>query len=393
MTSRVFLLLAATFATGAAYAADQSIPGAGNSDANRIASQSKIVTAAQRTLMDSARSLRDQKLRQETLDAFSPSACVRHRVGVGTKEKKAILLALVDAGFVSMADASGWGPGALNGVFPPLVGEEGKCPTLSQPFLAAPANDFHSHHSHPGGLATHTAQNVRTARSLASSYAETYQESSALDLDLVVGAPLWHDWAKAMVFQWNADGSEFAQLTIAKIGAHHILGLAEAMARGLSPAHVAAQASVHTPPNSTGNLATVVGYIKAAAIIAQVNPVKAGYLIVDSSGNARLPSIKHLGDIDSPTSGKLSVPAELVIAHVSDADWALGDSAISIAEALLARLAERFGHAPTDSDYNTAFRNVVLSELTAEKIQFVFQRDGLDAVAKLLEGLKQRKRI
>ncbi|MDB4986890.1 MAG: hypothetical protein JWN04_2068, partial [Myxococcaceae bacterium] len=31
-----------------------------------------------------------------------------------------------------------------------------------------------------------------------------------LDQDVIVAAPLWHDWAKPIVFQWNADGSESA---------------------------------------------------------------------------------------------------------------------------------------------------------------------------------------
>jgi hypothetical protein len=30
-----------------------------------------------------------------------------------------------------------------------------------------------------------------------------------IDQDVIVGAPIWHDWAKTMVFQWNSDGSEF----------------------------------------------------------------------------------------------------------------------------------------------------------------------------------------
>ena len=51
-----------------------------------------------------------------------------------------------------------------------------------------------------------------------------------------------------MVFQWNADGTEFSELNFGGIGqtdiygtvgdsrtrAHHILGLAEAMARGMA---------------------------------------------------------------------------------------------------------------------------------------------------------------
>jgi len=392
MNLKLASLLAVTLAAGSAFAADQSQPGAGNTDAFRAASQSRPAQAAVRYVLDSAQSLHDPKLRKETLDSLNQSTCVHHRANLGAQEKQAILDKLVSAGFVSSSDATSWGPGALNGVFPPVLSDGGSCPRLPQPFIASPGSGFHGHHSYPGGLAVHTAFNTRSARSFADNYAENYQDSEGLDRDLIVGAPIWHDWAKPLVFQWNADGTEFAQITIAKTGSHHILSLAEAIARGLSVAHVATQASAHTTP-SEGTESTVVGYIQAAAIIARVNPVSAGYLVTDSSGALRLPVVKHLGNIDLIAAGQFNMLAEYVVDNLSDSDWIYTEPAVSISEVVLSTLASRFQHATTDADYNTAYRNVVLSQLTAERIQFVFQRDGLEAVAKLIDSLKRLGRI
>ena len=33
-----------------------------------------------------------------------------------------------------------------------------------------------------------------------------------IDQDIAIGTPIWHDWAKQMVFQWNADGSEYTEM-------------------------------------------------------------------------------------------------------------------------------------------------------------------------------------
>src|SRR5215475_2037046 len=117
-----------------------------------------------------------------------------------------------------------------------------------------------------------------------------------IDQDVIVAAPIWHDWGKSIVFQWNADGSEFPELNFggngvtdglggtagnAKTGAHHIISVAESMSRGLSPAFVITQASAHSNPTS-GNEYKVVNWIRAAAIMAQIDPVARGYLMVDA---------------------------------------------------------------------------------------------------------------
>jgi hypothetical protein len=398
MNAKIVSALAAAALATSTHAADQSVPGAWNAAALRIASDSDVARAALQYVTEQARSIHDPQVRRETLDALDPATCVHHRRGVGPTEKQAILASLVAAGFVSASDAAGWGPGALNGVFPPVVDEGTSCPHLPQPFLAAPGGGFHGHHSYPGGLAIHVAMNTRSSLSYAENYDANYTLAGrgdgehGLDRDLAAAGPLWHDWAKPMVFQWNADGAEFAQMNIAGTGSHHILGLSEAMARGLPADFVVAQASAHSTP-SEGNEALVVGWIRAAAIIARVDPLARGYLFTDSAGKLRLPPVQRLGDVDLLAAGQLNLMAEYVLDSLSDGDFILTEPELSIAEALVAKLAPRFGYDPTAPEYNVAYRNVVFAELTAERIAAVYQRSGLDAVAHLVEGLSRQGRI
>src|SRR5262249_50216953 len=124
----------------------------------------------------------------------------------------------------------------------------------------------------------------------------------AAEQDLLIAAPIWHDWAKIIVFQWNADGSEFQELGLggngktdkdgapglSKTGAHHVLGVAETMARGLPAKFVITQASAHSAP-ALGNEFRLINWLRTAAIIAQVDPVAKGYLVRDANGKYALP--------------------------------------------------------------------------------------------------------
>lgn len=259
--------LASTFVVHPAFAVDQTTPGAGNAAAVALAGKSPMVRSAHAFLRGRAASLHDKALRDATLDAIdNPNTCIQHRAGVDTAEKNRLILRLRDAGLVDMADDQRF-PGGLNaGVFPPVLDDGSACPKLPQSFFSAPGSVFGGHHSFPGGLAVHESFNEMSAVSLAAGYRRVYGHSNAqglpelatsasapadrgffVDEDVVAGAPLWHDWAKAIVFQWNADGTEFAELSFggngatddggapgnSKTGAHHIIGLAEAMKRNL----------------------------------------------------------------------------------------------------------------------------------------------------------------
>jgi hypothetical protein len=265
-----------------AFAADQTTPGRGNALAVTIASNSEIVQSARQYLIGQAYSLQDTNLKNNTVDAITnPDTCVTHRANITDDSKTAILKQLSDAGLVNPADDKTFPNGIRAGVFPPLRDEGTACPKLPQPFYSAPGSVFGGHHSYPGGLMVHESANELSSLNFAAYYRRVYGSSAPdalpaviaavpnpqvvagadiyLDQDIVVAAPLWHDWAKSIVFQWNSDGTEFQELNFggntqtdnygaagdSTTGGHHIIGAAEAMKRALAPDFIIAQISAH----------------------------------------------------------------------------------------------------------------------------------------------------
>lgn len=406
-------------------------PGAGNEAAAQIARQSQLVKVAVEFLQGQARSLRDPKLRQETLDAISnPSTCVRHRAGLTDAAKDQIIQSLVLEGLLVRSDDTRFPGGLVAGIFPPLLDEGTDCPRLPQPFFAAPGSRFHGHHSYPGGLPIHEVNNEVANIHLDEQYQAVYgfetghgapriklrtagnaprSDRIGTDPDLIIGPPIWHDWAKSIVFQWNADGSEFQELSFggkgdrdnfgqpgdSRTGAHHIIGIAEAMKRGLSPEFVITQACAHSAPAS-GNEYQVVNWLRAASIIAQIDPVRSGYLTRDSKGDFRLPPVRKLGQVDflamSPPQTNFIV--EYQLHNLSDADFTFSEPALTMAETLLAQLAPEFGYDMSDiTSYNLHYRNPVLSSLTAERLQIIYVSQGLTGIRKQLQILRHAKLI
>ena len=408
-----------------AMAADQTVPGAGNGAAVALANKSPIVRSARWFLSARAASLHDQALRSETIDALdNPSTCIHHRAGLDDTKKLAILLKLRAAGLVDPADDATFPGGLKAGIFPPVLEDGGACPKLPQSFFSAPGSVFGGHHSFPGGLAVHESFNDISNVNLGEGYRRVYGHSNAeglpeislfpsrgnegnffIDEDILVGAPLWHDWAKPIVFQWNADGTEFAELNFggngvndaagqagnSKTGAHHILGLAEAMKRNLPAEFIITQASAHTNPTS-GSEYKVVNWLRAAAIIADVDAVQRGYLRMDSTGAPRLAVVRALGGID--LNAAAGSPPNLLIEYtthnLSDADFTFTGPAVAEAQDLLAALAGKFGYDPADTTrYNNKFRNPALSYLTGERLTVLYSNGGLRAVENELTRLRR----
>ena len=345
------------------------------------------------------------------------SVCIRHRAGETAASKQAIINALSAAGLFSAADAAAFPGGALAGVLPPVLQPGSGCPHLPQPFFSAPGSVFGGHHSYPGGLPIHETFNDLSDDSLASNYRRVYgtlgtgrasadrrrrrprrprlRATADFDIDqsIILAAPLLHDWGKPIVFQWNADGTEFAEFNFggngatdnygaagdSRTGAHHIIGIAESMARGLSPKFVITQASAHSNPTS-GNEYKVVNWLRSAAIIAGIDPVAKGYLRVDGAGNLRLPAVQHLGEVDlnaaSPT--QVNAPVEYQLHNLSDADFTQTGPAVAVAQILLSTLAPEFGFSPSDTaNYNLHYRNPALSNLSAERLYILYTNGGL----------------
>lgn len=294
----------------------------------RVAGRAAPVRRAGREVRARAERLRDPLLRRETLAAlFRPGDCVRHRIGMDAVRQRTVTAALAARGWLE----PGTDPRAL---FPPLEGEGSACPHLAVPVLAAPGGNSGSHHSWPGGLAVHVAVNLRSGAALADGYRAI--EGARFDADALAAAILWHDWAKAPLLRWRSDGVTADEPRIAGTGAHHVLGLAEAIRRGFAPRQVAIQACAHSAdPASTR------AWLAAAALIAGADP-------------ARFP----------PDTGP-----ECMLNHLADQNWPLSDAAVETAEALLARHAARFGFDPADAArYRLCYRNPLLARLGAERI-------------------------
>jgi hypothetical protein len=409
--------------------ANQTVPGAGNADATRIARKSPLVQSAYNFLAQQIEQIQDTNLRNVTRDAVTNTkTCITHRAGLSDSQKQNILQQLKQAGLVNIADDNTFPGGLIAGIFPPVLQDGTACPQLPQPFFAAPGSGNNSHHAYPGGLPVHEAFNNLSDLSFADNYRSIYGQSRSdglpiinpsvekksnsdiyLNNDLLSGAPIWHDWAKPIVFQWNADGTEFQELNFggngqtdnygasgdSRTGGHHIIGLAESMKRGLSPEFVITQASAHSAP-TLGNEYKVVNWLRTAAIIAQIDPVEQGYLFPDKQKNLRLPPVRKLGSYNLTGSNlsQTNLLAEYALHNLSDADFVLTIPAITIDQELLSAIAPQFGYNPTDTaTYIKQFRNPVLSYLSAERLLIIYGNNGLDGLIAEISKLSKKKII
>ena len=396
-------------------------PGPGNEEAIRLAGASPLIRSAERYLLGQVERLRNATLRNATQDALSRRSCVQHRANVSESDKEAIVEQLRKQGLFRPADADAFPGGAKAGVFPAVFDEGTACPRLPQTFYSAPGSVYGGHHSYPGGLVVHETFNNLSDLQLAAGYRRVYGTTRHglpvigrgdehtdinIDEDLVVAAPIWHDWGKMIVFQWNGDGSEFPEFNFggdgdhdaygapgdSRTGGHHIIGLAEAMARGLAPDFVISFASAHSTPTS-GNEYKVVNWIRAAAMIARIDPVKQEYLHEDSRGQLRLPPLRQLGngvDLNELSPSQTNVLAEYVLHNISDSDFTLTGPAVTIVQFLLQRLAEEFGYDPAQtSRYNRLFRNPALTYLSAERLLIIYGERGIDGVRSEIRKLRR----
>jgi hypothetical protein len=408
------------------YAVDQTIPGAGNAAAMALADRSPLVKSALARIEGQISTISDPALRAATHDAlFNPDTCVSHRARLTASDKKAIVAELQQQGLLNATDADAFPGGALAGIFPPLRDDGTACPHLPQAFASAPGSVFNGHHSYPGGLPVHESFNLSSAISfrenyrlnvgitgedglprvalLPGSHDAAEHSDLAISYDWIIAAPLWHDWGKPIVFQWNADGSEFAEFNFggngatdaygasgdSRTGGHHIIGIAESMARELPASFVIVQASAHSAP-TLGHEYMVVNWLRTAAIMARVDPVARGYLVKDSAGHLRLPPTRTTDSVDFLAANQANLLAETTIHNLSDADYVFAGPALSATLTILAKLAPDYGYDPAEpAKYNNAFRNPVLSFLSAERVLIRYNSDGLTGVRRDLDALKK----
>jgi hypothetical protein len=149
-------------------------------------------------------------------------------------------------------------------------------------------------------------------------------------------------------------------------------------------------ASAHSAPTS-GNEFKVVNWLRAGAMIAQIDPVAAGYLYVDGSGNLRLPPLRQLGNnVNLNAAGQTNVLAEYTIHNLSDADFTYSAPAIDADNVLLQSIAPQFGYSPSDPNYYLKFRNPVLSFFTGERLLILYSQQGITGVTAEVQKLRDK---
>lgn len=412
------MMFCAAILTGmSAQAADQTQIGAGNARAQQIGGASPLVQSAVELLERNARQIEDPGLRAATLDSFlNPSTCIRHRAHVTDAVKNQIITTLLAQNLVNPTDAASITGELKAGIFPPVNNDGSTCPTLPLTFQATPGSNFGGHHSYPGGLAVHESFNDQSSINFADTYRGEYGKRGERGLpvargsqhdgdvritqDVILAAPIWHDWAKMMVFQWNADGTEFTELNFGgsgtndnfgapgdpRTGGHHIMSIAQTMARGLSPLLVITQASAHSAP-SLGNEYKVVNWLRAAAILAQIDPVARGYLVVDGNGHLRLPPIASLGDgVSLPAAGQTNLLVEYQDLQSLGCGFRQLDPRRDRGSG--ASAAGR-AHPADVTRYNNSFRNVVLAYLSPERLMMIYDKQGLEEVVEEVSKLQR----
>lgn len=251
-----------------------------------------------------------------------------------------------------------------------LFPENGSIKKSCQPFRTAPGSGYSSHHNYPGGLATHTGLNLKSSIALYNNYSDTF--GFELDKDVVIAAQTLHDLHKPWVFQWQEDASSRSENSLAGTGEHHVLGVAESIVRGVPADVIVAQACAHNHPGFAKDEESPVKWLKAAAIIAGVDPIEYGLLADDGK---TLPLQRSM---------------EAFVTHLGDHDWILAVPAAHWMIPKVEKIAiEDYKMSTSDlkSKKFNSFRNVVFSQGTIMGLYHILQKNGEEALRKHIHNI------
>lgn len=327
--------------------------------ATKAIEQSAIVKNAYNYILSSIEKINNLTLRKQTLDLIQNTRPTFMQLYTSSTSITGVYNELANKGLV---DTSNISPEKL---FPAL-----KNNANPQEFISAPGSGYASHHAYPGGLPTHVAANLSITEGIINTYKLIF--GYTLDTDIVYSAQALHDLAKPWVFQWNDDGTCFTEYTIAGTGAHHILSLTEAIYRHLPAEEIVAQACAHNHSGSDKDERDVVNWLKAASVIAQINPVQYGLL--DKSGE-KIPIPQH---------------QEAYVVHLGDHDWVLSGAAAKNTVLYLQEIAKE-DYNFSDKDLHGAlfnhFRNYIGAQVSFMFLHNLMAQNGLEDVRNLVHQI------
>ncbi len=338
-----------------------------------MARASQMVMGIYNELLRTAASLEDEGYRRLMTECITRPKVTFLEMYPGEDDRRRLFDEMVKLGFFNAADDPDyvWPAGHMS----------------PQNYLTAPSshNDFYN--AHPGGLALTVAFNIRMADAYTENYRQVY--GVPINRDVSVAGLLVHEYPKVWLYQWQKDGSWLEEPRTVYDDtwhAHCIYVTAELMHRRFDSRIVMAMAAAHqlsalgasmdgrnVVTNWVG-LERVAHFIKAAGILANVDPVDYGLLERKGGDMVLAPQ-----------------PAEQWVTHLADMNWpyAMGAAHLHTVP-LLRRFAEDRlkikGRDLSGRPFNQ-LKNYVWSQLGQIALYEILVREGQDAANKTLSQL------
>jgi hypothetical protein len=345
--------------------------------AEEMARASRLVTSAYNELLQVAASLEDQAYRRLMTECIASPKITFLDLYPTPEDRRQIFAEMVGLGFFNPSDSA-------DEVFPAN-------PRSPQTYLTAPSshNDFYN--AHPGGLAVTVAYNVRMAEAYTANYRQMY--GLPINRDLPSAALCIHEYPKVWLYQWQEDGSWLEEPRTVYDDtwhAHCIYVTAELLHRRFDSRLVMAMAAAHqlSALNASMDgkrvvcdwvgLERVAHFIKAAGVLAQVDPVEYGLL--------------------EKRDGKVVLapqPAEQWVTHLADMNWPYAMGAAQLYTYPLLQQVARLDMGMTDNDLRARpfnqLKNYVWSQLGQITLYEIFVREGFEAARVVVNRLVSKR--
>jgi hypothetical protein len=339
-----------------------------------IAESSHLVISAYKELVQGALSIRNDAYRKPMLDVLrNPQVTFPERYADGEAEQ--VKAELLEAGFLEREED-----------FAALITDDYMSP---QPFISAPQSHEDWYNCHPGGLSITCAVNARLSEYHTALYQHQY--GIPVDRDLALATLAIHEFPKAWIYAWQSDGSyrKEPRLHGGNLHTHTAHVVAEMLHREAPRELVVAVAACHgfgaaefyedeearETRVSWPGYALVASFLKSGSILARVDPVEAGLLERNGSGDMFLPP----------------QPVEIWNGNLSDMNWVYTiGAAHTYTFPLLAEIASTRYDAKEDSKEFRQLKNYVYAQVGQIALYELLIRDGRDAVESIVQSLVRR---
>ena len=341
-----------------------------------MAKASRLVGAAYNELLQVASSLEDASYRRLMTECITTPKVTFLEMYPAESDRRKLFAEMVKLGFFNKDDSPEhvWPSGHMN----------------PQTYLTAPSshNDFYN--AHPGGLAITVAYNIR----MAEAYTNNYRQMFGLPIkrDLPSAALCIHEYPKVWLYQWQPDGSWLEEPRTVYDDtwhAHCIYVTAELMHRRHDARIVTAMAAAHQlsalEASMDGHqvickwhgLDRVAHFIRAAAVMAQVDPVEYGLLERKGGDTVLAPQ-----------------PAEQWVTHLADMNWPYTMGAAHLYTYPLLQELAQTDYGLTERDLAgrpfNQLKNYVWSQLGQIALYEILVREGFDAARRTVTRLIAR---